>query len=113
MAQAIAGKQFPFLWEGKDRKGNRIKGRGLAKDEAELRIDLRRQGIAVAKVRKERHLLHVNLVRVVEYVVERSLSPACRDQDIGLLLVGKFRVLLRQLAERLVKTPLKQHLLFY
>ena len=56
MAQAIAGKQFPFLWEGKDRKGNRIKGRGLAKDEAELRIDLRRQGIAVAKVRKERHL---------------------------------------------------------
>ena len=57
MAQAIAGKQFPFLWEGKDRKGNRIKGRGLAKDEAELRTDLRRQGIAVAKVRKERHLL--------------------------------------------------------
>ena len=57
MAQAIAGKQLPFLWEGKDRKGNRIKGRGLAKDEAELRIDLRRQGIAVAKVRKERHLL--------------------------------------------------------
>ena len=56
MAQAIAGKQFPFLWEGKDRKGNRIKGRGLAKDETELRIDLRRQGIAVAKVRKERHL---------------------------------------------------------
>jgi type IV pilus assembly protein PilC len=56
MAQAIAGKQFPFLWEGKDRKGNRVKGRGLAKDETELRIDLRRQGIAVAKVRKERHL---------------------------------------------------------
>ncbi len=56
MAQAIAGKQFPFLWEGKDRKGNRIKGRGLAKDETELRIDLRRQGIAVKKVRKERHL---------------------------------------------------------
>ena len=56
MAEAIAGKQFPFLWEGKDRKGNRVKGRGLAKDEAELRIDLRRQGIAVNKVRKERHL---------------------------------------------------------
>jgi type IV pilus assembly protein PilC len=56
MAEVIAGKQFPFLWEGKDRKGNRIKGRGLARDEAELRGDLRRQGIAVAKVRKERHL---------------------------------------------------------
>ena len=56
MAEAIAGKQFPFLWEGRDRKGNRVKGRGLAKDETELRTDLRRQGIAVKKVRKERHL---------------------------------------------------------
>jgi type IV pilus assembly protein PilC len=56
MAEAIAGKQFPFLWEGKDRKGNRIKGRGLAKDEMEMRADLRRQGIAATRVRKERQL---------------------------------------------------------
>ena len=33
MAEVIAGKQFPFLWEGKDKKGNKIKGRGLAKSE--------------------------------------------------------------------------------
>jgi type IV pilus assembly protein PilC len=56
MAEAIAGKQFPFLWEGKDRKGNRLKGRGLAKDEMEMRADLRRQGIAATRVRKERQL---------------------------------------------------------
>jgi type IV pilus assembly protein PilC len=56
MAEAVAGKQFPFLWEGKDRKGNRVKGRGLAKDEMEMRSDLRRQGIAATKVRKERQL---------------------------------------------------------
>jgi type IV pilus assembly protein PilC len=56
MAEVIAGKQFPFLWEGKDRKGNRLKGRGLAKDEMEMRADLRRQGIAASKVRKERQL---------------------------------------------------------
>jgi type IV pilus assembly protein PilC len=54
MAEVISGKQFPFLWEGKDRKGNRVKGRGLAKDEMEMRADLRRQGIAASKVRKER-----------------------------------------------------------
>ncbi|MFO1406491.1 MAG: type II secretion system F family protein [Steroidobacteraceae bacterium] len=53
MAEVVAGKQFPFLWEGKDRKGNRVKGRGLAKDENELRADLRRQGIAATRVRKE------------------------------------------------------------
>jgi type IV pilus assembly protein PilC len=56
MAEAVAGKQFPFLWEGKDRKGNKVKGRGLAKDEMEMRADLRRQGIAATKVRKERQL---------------------------------------------------------
>jgi type IV pilus assembly protein PilC len=56
MAELVAGKQFPYLWEGRDRKGNRIKGRGLAKDEKEMRADLRRQGIAATRVRKERQL---------------------------------------------------------
>jgi type IV pilus assembly protein PilC len=56
MAELVAGKQFPFLWEGKDKKGNRVKGRGLAKDELELRADLRRQGIAVNRIKKERKL---------------------------------------------------------
>ena len=57
MAELVAGKQFPFLWEGKDKKGNRLKGRGLAKDELELRADLRRQGIAASRIRKERQWL--------------------------------------------------------
>jgi len=56
MAEVALGKQFPFLWEGKDKKGNRVKGRGLAKDELELRSDLRRQGIAATRIRKERQL---------------------------------------------------------
>jgi type IV pilus assembly protein PilC len=56
MAEVISGKQFPFQWEGKDRKGNRVKGRGLAKTELEMRSDLRRQGIAATKVKKESQL---------------------------------------------------------
>jgi type IV pilus assembly protein PilC len=56
MAEALANKQFPFHWEGKDRKGNRVKGRGLAKSELEMRADLRKQGIAATKVRKESQL---------------------------------------------------------
>jgi type IV pilus assembly protein PilC len=56
MAEVVLGKQFPFLWEGKDKKGNKVKGRGLAKDELELRSDLRRQGIAPTKIKKERQL---------------------------------------------------------
>jgi type IV pilus assembly protein PilC len=55
MAEA-AVKPITFLWEGKDKKGNRVKGRGLARDEMEIRADLRRQGIAATKVRKETKL---------------------------------------------------------
>src|SRR5262245_13696876 len=57
MAEVAASKEFPFLWEGKDRKGNRIKGRGLAPNETEMRLDLRKQGIAATKIRRERKLL--------------------------------------------------------
>ncbi|MGI9246105.1 MAG: type II secretion system F family protein [Steroidobacteraceae bacterium] len=56
MAELAASKQTTFLWEGKDKKGNRIKGRGLARDEMEMKADLRRQGIAATKVRRERQL---------------------------------------------------------
>jgi type IV pilus assembly protein PilC len=52
MAEA-AVKPATFIWEGKDKKGNRVKGRGLARDEMEIRSDLRKQGIAATKVRKE------------------------------------------------------------
>ncbi len=53
MAEVITGEQAPFLWEGKDKKGNKVKGRGLARNEAEMRADLRRQGIAATRVKKE------------------------------------------------------------
>jgi len=56
MAELVASKQSTFLWEGKDKKGNRLKGRGLAKNELEMRGDLRRQGIAATRVRKESNL---------------------------------------------------------
>jgi type IV pilus assembly protein PilC len=56
MADIAATKQTPFLWEGKDKKGNRVKGRGLARDEIELKNDLRRQGIAATRIRKESSL---------------------------------------------------------
>lgn len=52
MANA-AIKQIPFIWEGTDRKGKRIKGKSLASSEAALRSTLRRQGLVPIKVRKE------------------------------------------------------------
>jgi type IV pilus assembly protein PilC len=46
-------KDVPYAWEGKDKKGNRVKGRSLAPDEVALRSELRRQGIVAQKVRKQ------------------------------------------------------------
>ncbi len=46
-------RDIPFSWEGMDKKGNRVKGKSLAPDEAALRADLRRQGIAPSRVRKQ------------------------------------------------------------
>src|SRR3569833_2355144 len=46
-------RDTPFAWEGKDKRGNRVKGKSLAPDEAVLRSELRRQGIAPSKIRKQ------------------------------------------------------------
>jgi type IV pilus assembly protein PilC len=59
MAQAATSslkaikRDIPFAWEGKDKRGNRVKGKSLAPDEAVLRSELRRQGIAPSKIRKQ------------------------------------------------------------
>ena len=47
-------REIPFAWEGRDKKGARIKGRSLAPDEQTLRAELRRQGVAPSKIRKQR-----------------------------------------------------------
>jgi type IV pilus assembly protein PilC len=61
MAQAAATatvrtikRDVPFAWEGRDKRGARIKGKSLAPDEAALRVELRRQGIAPSRIRKQR-----------------------------------------------------------
>src|ERR1700733_9227968 len=49
---ATAGKKdVQFLWEGKDKRGNKVRGKSLAANEATLRADLRRQGVAATRVK--------------------------------------------------------------
>src|SRR6201988_1188158 len=61
MAQAAATstvkaikRDVAFNWEGRDKRGARVKGKSLAPDEAALRADLRRQGSAPSRIRKQR-----------------------------------------------------------
>src|SRR6185437_10749235 len=46
-------RDVPFTWEGKDKRGARVKGKSLAPDESALRAELRRQGIAPSRIRKQ------------------------------------------------------------
>src|SRR6201991_2558672 len=56
MAQVASTQQFPFVWEGTDKKGKRLKGKMLAVSEAAVKADLRRQGVLAKSVRKEMQL---------------------------------------------------------
>src|ERR1035441_2455968 len=46
-------KETQFLWEGKDKRGNKVRGKSLAANEASLRADLRRQGVAATRVKTQ------------------------------------------------------------
>jgi type IV pilus assembly protein PilC len=58
MAQSATAirKDIQFNWVGKDKKGNKLKGRSLATSEQALRADLRRQGVVPVKISKQRSL---------------------------------------------------------
>ncbi len=67
MAQATAtaskggvkpAKDIAFTWQGMDKKGKKVKGNGLAVDEASMRSELRRQGITVQKISKQINFLN-------------------------------------------------------
>ncbi len=48
------GKEFTFAWEGRDKNGKQVKGETRAKGEAIVNATLRRQGIIVSKIQKQR-----------------------------------------------------------
>jgi type IV pilus assembly protein PilC len=49
-----AEKEFSFAWEGRDKSGKQMKGEIRAKGEAMVNATLRRQGIIVSKIKKQR-----------------------------------------------------------
>jgi len=53
MANTAVATSTPFLWEGTDRNGKKIKGKSLANDEAQVRSDLRRKGVVPTRIKKQ------------------------------------------------------------
>src|SRR5580704_16784288 len=46
-------KDVQFIWEGKDKRGHKVRGKSLAPNEQALRADLRRQGVAATRVKTQ------------------------------------------------------------
>jgi type IV pilus assembly protein PilC len=46
-------KETQFVWEGKDKRGHKVRGKALAANEIALRADLRRQGVAATRVKTQ------------------------------------------------------------
>ncbi len=52
MAETAVGS-IPFLWEGTDKRGKKVKGKSMAASEAAVRADLRRQGVVPSRIKKQ------------------------------------------------------------
>jgi type IV pilus assembly protein PilC len=53
VSAAATKRETQFLWEGKDKRGHKVRGKSLAVNEAALRADLRRQGVAATRVKTQ------------------------------------------------------------
>src|SRR6202045_4480578 len=53
ISATVAKKETQFIWEGKDKRGHKVRGKTLAANEAALRADLRRQGVAATRVKTQ------------------------------------------------------------
>jgi type IV pilus assembly protein PilC len=53
ISATAAKKETQFVWEGKDKRGHKVRGKALASNEAALRADLRRQGVAPTRVKTQ------------------------------------------------------------
>jgi type IV pilus assembly protein PilC len=53
ISATTAKKDVQFVWEGKDKRGHKVRGKTLAANEAALRADLRRQGVAATRVKTQ------------------------------------------------------------
>jgi type IV pilus assembly protein PilC len=83
-------RDLPFAWEGRDKRGQRIKGKSLAPDEQALRLELRRQGIAPSRIRKQSQSLKGGKVNAADIAIfSRQLATMLSS---GIPMVQAFEI---------------------
>ncbi|MGB5491172.1 MAG: type II secretion system F family protein [Woeseiaceae bacterium] len=91
MAEA-ATMSTPFLWEGTDRNGKKVKGKSLANSEASVRADLRRQGVVPTRVRKQRQALFSGGSRIETADIAIFSRQLATMLSAGIPLVQAFEI---------------------
>lgn len=96
MAVAVVktvAKEYPFVWEGTDKNGRKIKGEMLSPGEAVVRQTLRRQGINATKVRRQSMLARAKPISEKDIALfTRQLSTMMRA---GVPLLQSFDITAR------------------
>ena len=92
--KAIKQTDIVFLWEGADKRGNRLKGETRGNNVALIKADLRRQGINPIKVRKKSALFATNRKKKITpkdiAVLSRQLATM---MSAGVPLVQSFEII--------------------
>jgi type IV pilus assembly protein PilC len=92
MANAAVVSDTPFLWEGTDRNGKKIKGKSLANDEAAVRADLRRQGVVPTRIRKQRKALFAGSGKITTADIAIFSRQLATMLSAGIPLVQAFEI---------------------
>ncbi len=91
MSDSAATKQFPFSWEGTDRRGKRVKGKLVAASEAAVRSEMRRQGLVPVKIRKQSNLFKGGKITTTDIAIfSRQLATMMSS---GVPLVQSFEII--------------------
>ena len=90
---ATAAKQATFLWEGKDRKGNKVKGQSLGTNEGIVKAELRRQGVTPLKVRKKSALAGAKKQKITPKDIAIFSRQLATMMSAGVPLVQSFEII--------------------
>jgi type IV pilus assembly protein PilC len=92
MAETAVAGSTPFVWEGTDRKGNKIKGKSMAANEAAVRADLRRQGVVPSRIRKQSKGLFSGTARITPGDIAIFSRQLATMLAAGIPLVQAFEI---------------------
>ena len=92
MANSTAITSIPFLWEGTDRRGKKVKGKSMAASEAAVRADLRRQGVVPSRIKKQSKGLFSGTAKITPGDIAIFSRQLATMLSAGIPLVQAFEI---------------------